>query len=70
MRRRVKAKTCAVPGCGEAIPRRNLMCLLHWNRVTIGTQERVRYSLKSWRTGEPVQSYIDAVTAAVAEARR
>ena len=69
-RRRGAARTCAVPTCGVYVPRKTLMCLIHWNRVSLGTQERVRFALKAWRRGGDIQEYQEAIDTAIAEARK
>ncbi len=44
------------------------MCLAHWNKVSIGTQERVRFALTAYRKGGEWDAYLEAVNAAIAEA--
>lgn len=53
--------SCAVPGCGEKIPRRLLMCAAHWARVPLPLQRAV---YATWRKGFSA-SYLAARTAAI-----
>jgi hypothetical protein len=55
------AHYCAVPECGEMIPRRLLMCSAHWARVPLPLQRAV---YATWRKGFSA-AYLAARKAAI-----
>lgn len=56
---------CAVPGCGEMIPRRLLMCAVHWSRVPGSLKSAVYRTFKNGGAGAYLaarEAAIDSVT--------
>jgi hypothetical protein len=63
-------RVCPIAGCEERVPNLCLMCLFHWQRVSLKTKLLVRSGLLVFDAGAGSAPYREARALAIKEATR